>query len=57
MVKLVRLRMGEIVFDPEQLKEMHTAPDQLRSKVTGSPIPIVQTNFLAKNGVARGLSQ
>jgi hypothetical protein len=57
MVKQVRLRMEGIAFDPEHPKVIPTAPVQPRSKEIGSPIPIVQTTSLAKNGVARGLSQ
>jgi predicted aspartyl protease len=43
MVKQVRLKMVEIVFDPEQLKAMRIAPVQLRSKVIGRKTQTPQT--------------
>ena len=57
MVKLVRLKMVEIVFAPEQPKAMRIAPVLLRSKVIGNPTPIVQTDFLEKSGSAKAASR
>jgi hypothetical protein len=57
MVKLVKRRMVEIVFDPEQLKAMRIALVQPRSRVIGNPTPIVQTDFLEKSGSAKVASQ
>jgi hypothetical protein len=57
MVKQVKRRMVEIVLDPAQPKAMRIAPVQLRLKVIGNPILIVQTDFLEKSGSAKVASQ